>query len=312
MPAVAEESYVPREMVPPGERVAAPQLEPRIRRSAEETRVGDDLLQTYLTDMGQVALLSPEEEVALAQAAEGGDARARRRLIEANLRLVVSIAKRYAHRGVPLLDLIQEGNLGLMRAVEKFDWRRGNRFSTYATWWISQRIKRAVLDQSSGIRLPVNKFEIVRQILSQRERYLREEGREPTDLELAEALGVDVEQIRQVRQATYEPLSLENPITDDGFSLGDVIEDEQASNPDEQVPQDSLHSELRELLEVLNEKELQVLRRRFGLDGGQPRTLAEVGREIEVSKERVRQIQAQALRKLRRQGLAHQLEAYLS
>lgn len=300
MPAVAEE-YTSREA-----------QVPRTGSRLEESPVGDDLLQTYLTDMGQVSLLSAEEEVALAQAAEQGDDRARRRLIEANLRLVVSIAKRYAHRGVPLLDLIQEGNLGLIRAVEKFDWRRGNRFSTYATWWITQRIKRAVLDQSSGIRLPVNKFEVVRQILSQRERFLRQQGREPTDHELADALGLDVEQIRQVRQATYEPLSLENPITEDGFSLGDVLEDEDASNPDEQVPQSSLHAELEGLLSILNEKELQVLRRRFGLDGGNPRTLAEVGREIEVSKERVRQIQAQALRKLRRQGTALQLEAYLS
>lgn len=282
-------------------------------RAVERDRsAGDDLLQTYLTDMGQVPLLTPEEEIALAKRAEKGDEAARRRLIEANLRLVVSIAKRYAHRGVPLLDLIQEGNLGLIRAVEKFDWRRGNRFSTYATWWITQRIKRAVLDQGSGIRLPVNKFDVVRKILTLREKYLRQEGREPTDYELAEALEMDVEQIRQVRQATYEPLSLENPINEDGFSLGDVIEDEEAANPDEQVPQSSLHAELKELLSILNEKELQVLRRRFGLDGGQPRTLAEVGREIDVSKERVRQIQAQALRKLRREGLAHQLEAYLS
>src|SRR5690554_5350749 len=210
MRAVAEEPSITREVPSP-------------KGVAKERSVGDDLLQTYLTDMGQVPLLTPEEEVALAQAAEQGDDGARRRLIEANLRLVVSIAKRYAHRGVPLLDLIQEGNLGLIRAVEKFDWRRGNRFSTYATWWITQRIKRAVLDQSSGIRLPVNKFEVVRQILSQRERFLRQQGREPTDHELAEALGLDVEQIRQVRQATYEPLSLENPITEDGFSLSDVL-----------------------------------------------------------------------------------------
>ncbi|MBO2519745.1 MAG: sigma-70 family RNA polymerase sigma factor [Firmicutes bacterium] len=299
MRAVAEEPSVAREAR-------------SSRGAAEELSVGEDLLQTYLTDMGQVPLLTPEEEVELAKAAEQGDEDARRRLIEANLRLVVSIAKRYAHRGVPLLDLIQEGNLGLIRAVEKFDWRRGNRFSTYATWWITQRIRRAVLDQSSGIRLPVNKFDVVRKILSLRETYLREEGREPTDYELAEALEMDVEQIRQVRQATYEPLSLENPINEDGFSLGDIIEDEDAANPDEQVPQSSLQEELNELLSILNEKELQVLRRRFGLDGGQPMTLAEVGREIDVSKERVRQIQAQALRKLRREGLAHQLEAYLT
>ncbi|MFR5633120.1 MAG: RNA polymerase sigma factor RpoD [Monoglobales bacterium] len=271
-----------------------------------------DPIRMYLKEIGKIPLLSTDEEIELAKRMENGDEEARKRLAEANLRLVVSIAKRYVGRGMQFLDLIQEGNLGLIKAVEKFDYRKGYKFSTYATWWIRQAITRAIADQARTIRIPVHMVETINRLIRASRQMVQELGREPTPEELARKLDMPVERVREIKKISQDPVSLETPIGEEEDShLGDFIQDDNVMVPAEQAAFTLLHEQLMESLETLSEREQQVLRLRFGLDDGRPRTLEEVGRVFHVTRERIRQIEAKALRKLRHPSRSKKLKDYL-
>lgn len=272
----------------------------------------DDHVRMYLKEIGNVPLLSAEEEIELAEKIEQGDEDAKRRLAEANLRLVVSIAKKYVGRGMLFLDLIQEGNLGLIKAVEKFDYRKGFKFSTYATWWIRQAITRAIADQARTIRIPVHMVENINKIIRVSRQLLQEKGREPTDDELAREMQLPVEKVREIRKIAQEPVSLETPIGEEEDShLGDFIPDEDIPAPADAAAFSLLKSQLDQVLNTLTEREREVLKLRFGLKDGKARTLEEVGSQFEVTRERIRQIEAKALRKLRHPSRSKKLKDYL-
>lgn len=272
----------------------------------------DDPVRMYLKEIGRVPLLSADEEVELARRMEEGDEEAKRRLAEANLRLVVSIAKRYVGRGMLFLDLIQEGNLGLIKAVEKFDYRKGYKFSTYATWWIRQAITRAIADQARTIRIPVHMVETINKLIRISRQLLQELGREPSPEEIANHMDISVDRVREIMKIAQEPVSLETPIGEEEDShLGDFIEDQDAPAPAEAASFRLLKEQLEEVLETLTPREEKVLRLRFGLDDGRARTLEEVGQEFGVTRERIRQIEAKALRKLRHPSRSKKLKDYL-
>ncbi len=272
----------------------------------------EDPVRMYLKEIGKVPLLSAEEEIELAQRMENGDEDAKKRLAEANLRLVVSIAKRYVGRGMLFLDLIQEGNLGLIKAVEKFDYRKGYKFSTYATWWIRQAITRAIADQARTIRIPVHMVETINKLIRVSRQLLQELGREPTPEEIAEEMNMPVERVREILKISQEPVSLETPIGEEEDShLGDFIQDDNVPVPADAAAFSLLKEQLNEVLGTLTEREQKVLRLRFGLDDGRARTLEEVGKEFNVTRERIRQIEAKALRKLRHPSRSRKLKDYL-
>jgi RNA polymerase primary sigma factor len=272
----------------------------------------DDPVRMYLKEIGRVPLLTAQEEVELAKRMERGDEEAKRKLIEANLRLVVAIAKKYVGRGMLFLDLIQEGNLGLIRAVEKFDWRKGFKFSTYATWWIRQAITRALADQARTIRIPVHMVETINKLVRVSRQLLQQKGREPTPEEIAEEMKLPVERVREIMKIAQEPISLETPIGEEEDShLGDFIEDAEALAPAEAASYTMLKEQLEGVLETLTARERNVLKLRFGLEDGRPRTLEEVGREFGVTRERIRQIEAKALRKLRHPSRSKRLKDFI-
>ena len=272
----------------------------------------EDPVRMYLKEIGNVPLLSTEEEVALAQRVEAGDESAKKQLIEANLRLVVSIAKKYVGRGMPFLDLIQEGNMGLMKAVDKFDYSKGFKFSTYATWWIRQAITRGIADTGRTIRVPVHMVETINKTLRMTRTLLQELGREPTPEEVAERLGVPVARVREVLKISRDPVSLDTPIgEEDDSHLGDFIEDDSALSPADSAAFSMLREELSTALESLTDRERQVVQLRFGLIDGRARTLEEVGKEFNVTRERIRQIEAKALRKLRHPSRSKRLRDFL-
>ena len=272
----------------------------------------EDPVRMYLKEIGKVPLLTAEEEKNLAMRMENGDMDAKKRLAEANLRLVVSIAKRYVGRGMLFLDLIQEGNLGLIKAVEKFDYRKGYKFSTYATWWIRQAITRAIADQARTIRIPVHMVETINKLIRVQRQLLQEKGREPYPEEIAEKMNLPVERVREIQKISQEPVSLETPIGEEEDShLGDFIQDDNVPVPAEAAAFTLLKEQLVEVLGTLTEREQKVLRLRFGLDDGRARTLEEVGKEFNVTRERIRQIEAKALRKLRHPSRSRKLKDYL-
>ena len=272
----------------------------------------EDPVRMYLKEIGNVPLLSTEEEVVLAKKVEAGDERAKRSLTEANLRLVVSIAKKYVGRGMPFLDLIQEGNMGLMKAVDKFDYTKGYKFSTYATWWIRQAITRGIADTGRTIRVPVHMVETINKTLRMTRTLLQELGREPTPEEVAERLGVPVSRVREVLKISRDPVSLDTPIgEEDDSHLGDFIEDDSALSPADSAAFSMLREELGTALESLTDRERQVVQLRFGLIDGRARTLEEVGKEFNVTRERIRQIEAKALRKLRHPSRSKRLKDFL-
>ncbi len=272
----------------------------------------EDPVRMYLKEIGKVPLLTAEEEIELAQKMEEGDQEAKKRLAEANLRLVVSIAKRYVGRGMLFLDLIQEGNLGLIKAVEKFDYRKGYKFSTYATWWIRQAITRAIADQARTIRIPVHMVETINKLIRVSRQLLQELGREPSPEEIAEEMDMPVERVREILKISQEPVSLETPIGEEEDShLGDFIQDDNVPVPSDAAAFTLLKEQLVEVLGTLTEREQKVLRLRFGLDDGRARTLEEVGKEFSVTRERIRQIEAKALRKLRHPSRSRKLKDYL-
>ena len=273
----------------------------------------DDPIKIYLKDIGNVPLLSFEEEVALAKRIETGDAQAKQLLSESNLRLVVSIAKRYMGRGMSLLDLIQEGNMGLIRAVDKYDYRRGYKFSTYATWWIRQAITRAIADQARTIRIPVHMFETIQKLRKVSKQLQQELNREATYDELAERMNMSVDKIQEILQLSREPVSLETPIGDEEDNqLSDFIKDESGTIPQDAAAYRLLQEHINEVLSTLSEREATVLKLRYGIDNGREMTLEEIGREFNVTRERIRQIEAKALRKLRSKSKSNKLIDYLS
>ena len=272
----------------------------------------EDPVRMYLKEIGKVPLLSADEEIKLAQRMEEGDEAAKKKLAEANLRLVVSIAKRYVGRGMLFLDLIQEGNLGLIKAVEKFDYRKGYKFSTYATWWIRQAITRAIADQARTIRIPVHMVETINKLIRVSRQLLQELGREPTPEEIAAEMNMPVERVREILKISQEQVSLETPIGEEEDShLGDFIQDDNVPVPADAAPFTLLKEQLEEVLGTLTEREQKVLTLRFGLEDGRARTLEEVGREFNVTRERIRQIEAKALRKLRHPSRSRKLKDYL-
>lgn len=272
----------------------------------------DDPVRMYFKEIGKVPLLTAEEERDLAIRIEQGDEEAKKKLCESNLRLVVSIARRYLNRGLSFLDLIQEGNLGLIKAVEKFDYTKGYKFSTYATWWIRQAITRSIADQARTIRIPVHMVETINKLIRISRQLLQEYGREPTSEEIAREMGISVEKVREIKKISQDPVSLETPIGEEEDShLGDFIPDEDIPSPVDAAAYSMLQKQLREVLDTLSEREKKVLILRFGLDDGRPRTLEEVGREFNVTRERIRQIEAKALRKLRHPSRSKKLRDYL-
>ena len=273
----------------------------------------DDPVRMYLKEIGRIKLLSPEEEQDVAKRMAEGDEAARQRMSEANLRLVVSIAKRYVGRGMQLLDLIQEGNLGLMKAVEKFDYTKGYKFSTYATWWIRQSITRAIADQARTIRIPVHMVETINRVLRTSHAMVQKLGREPTTKEIADELHIEQSKVEEVLKIAQEPVSLETPIGEEEDShLGDFIQDDEASQPSEEATYTLLREQLEEVLSTLTPREEQVLRMRFGLVDGKPHTLEEVGKQFDVTRERIRQIESKALRKLRHPSRSKKLRDFLN
>ena len=272
----------------------------------------EDPVRMYLKEIGRIPLLSSEEEIELAKRMEEGDEEAKKKLSEANLRLTVSIAKRYSGRGMQFLDLIQEGNLGLIKAVEKFDYRKGYKFSTYATWWIRQSITRAIADQARTIRIPVHMVETMNRVNHTSRRLLQEYGREPTPEEIAEAMNLPVERVLEISKISQEPVSLETPIGEEEDShLGDFIQDEHIPVPADEAAHTLLREQLEKVMDTLSEREQKVLALRFGLEDGKPHTLEEVGREFQVTRERIRQIEAKALRKLRHPTRSRKLRDFL-
>ena len=272
----------------------------------------EDPVRMYLKEIGKVPLLTADEEISLAKRMENGDENAKKRLAEANLRLVVSIAKRYVGRGMLFLDLIQEGNLGLIKAVEKFDYRKGYKFSTYATWWIRQAITRAIADQARTIRIPVHMVETINKLIRVSRQLLQELGREPQPEEIAKEMNMSVDRVREILKISQEPVSLETPIGEEEDShLGDFIQDDNVPVPADAAAFTLLKEQLVEVLGTLTEREQKVLRLRFGLDDGRARTLEEVGKEFNVTRERIRQIEAKALRKLRHPSRSRKLKDYL-
>ena len=273
----------------------------------------DDPVRMYLKEIGRIKLLTPDEEQEIAKKMAEGDEDARKRMSEANLRLVVSIAKRYVGRGMQLLDLIQEGNLGLMKAVEKFDYTKGYKFSTYATWWIRQSITRAIADQARTIRIPVHMVETINRVLRTSHSMVQKLGREPTTKEIADELHIEESKVEEVLKIAQEPVSLETPIGEEEDShLGDFIQDDEASQPSEEASYTLLREQLEEVLSTLTPREEQVLRMRFGLTDGKPYTLEEVGKEFDVTRERIRQIESKALRKLRHPSRSKKLRDFLN
>lgn len=284
--------------------------EPEILHS--ERGSAEDPVRMYLKEIGRIPLLSSEEEIELAKRMEMGDEEAKKKLSEANLRLTVSIAKRYSGRGMQFLDLIQEGNLGLIKAVEKFDYRKGYKFSTYATWWIRQSITRAIADQARTIRIPVHMVETMNRVNRTSRRLLQEYGREPTSEEIAVTMNLPVERILEVSKISQEPVSLETPIGEEEDShLGDFIQDEHVPVPSEEAAHTLLREQLEEVMDTLSDREQKVLALRFGLEDGKPHTLEEVGRDFQVTRERIRQIEAKALRKLRHPTRSRKLRDFL-
>jgi len=272
----------------------------------------DDTVRMYLREIGKYPLLTPEEEIVLAKRFKAGDLRAKHKLVNSNLRLVVSIAKKYTGRGMLFLDLVQEGNLGLIRAVEKFDYRKGYKFSTYATWWIRQAITRAIADQARTIRIPVHMIETINRLRKTSRILLQQLGHKPTEKEIAQKARMSVDKVREIIKISQVPLSLETPIGDDESSrLGDFVEDQATQAPDEAVLQSLLREDLEQVMSTLSERERLVLKLRFGLDDGHPRTLEEVGRVFNVTRERIRQIEGKALRKLKHPTRAKRLRSYL-
>ena len=272
----------------------------------------EDPVRMYLKEIGKVPLLTPDEEIELAKRMELGDEEAKKTLAEANLRLVVSIAKRYVGRGMQFLDLIQEGNLGLIKAVDKFDYRKGYKFSTYATWWIRQAITRAIADQARTIRIPVHMVETINRLVRTQRQLLQSLGREPSPEEIAKEMDLPVDRVREIMKISQDPVSLETPIGEEEDShLGDFIQDDHVEVPVDAATFTLLHEQLMEVLETLTDREQKVLRLRFGLDDGRPRTLEEVGKEFNVTRERIRQIEAKALRKLRHPSRSKKLKDYL-
>lgn len=272
----------------------------------------DDPVRMYLKEIGKIPLLSSEDEIELAKEMELGNEEAQKRLAEANLRLVVSIAKRYVGRGMQFLDLIQEGNLGLIKAVEKFDYRKGYKFSTYATWWIRQAITRSIADQARTIRIPVHMVETINRLVRTSRQLLQELGREPTMEEIGKRVDMPAERVAEIMKMSQDPVSLETPVGEEEDShLGDFIQDDHVTVPQDAAAYTLLHEQLMEVLGTLTEREQKVLRLRFGLDDGRPRTLEEVGKQFHVTRERIRQIEAKALRKLRHPSRSRKLKDYL-
>lgn len=303
------------------ERAEEPEIAEKEENAADEVDIDlsipdgisiDDPVRMYLKEIGRVPLLTGDEEIKLAQRMEQGDEEAKRRLAEANLRLVVSIAKRYVGRGMLFLDLIQEGNLGLIKAVEKFDYNKGYKFSTYATWWIRQAITRAIADQARTIRIPVHMVETINKLIRVSRQLLQELGREPQPEEIGKEMDISVERVREIMKIAQEPVSLETPIGEEEDShLGDFIEDQDALAPAEAASFMLLKEQLEEVLDTLTPREEKVLRLRFGLDDGRARTLEEVGQHFGVTRERIRQIEAKALRKLRHPSRSKKLKDFL-
>ncbi|WP_082233809.1 RNA polymerase sigma factor RpoD [Halobacillus massiliensis] len=272
----------------------------------------NDPVRMYLKEIGRVNLLSANDEISLAQRIENGDEEAKRELAEANLRLVVSIAKRYVGRGMLFLDLIQEGNMGLIKAVEKFDYRKGYKFSTYATWWIRQAITRAIADQARTIRIPVHMVETINKLIRVQRQLLQDLGREPTPEEIAQDMELTPDKVREILKIAQEPVSLETPIgEEDDSHLGDFIEDQEATSPSDHAAYELLKEQLEDVLDTLTDREENVLRLRFGLDDGRTRTLEEVGKVFGVTRERIRQIEAKALRKLRHPSRSKRLKDFM-
>ncbi len=281
-------------------------------KPAEQSEISDDSVRMYLREIGRIALLSTEEEIRLAKRMEQGDITAKKRLIEANLRLVVSIAKKYIGRGLTLLDLIQEGNTGLLRAVEKFDYHKGYKFSTYATWWIRQAITRAIADQARTIRIPVHMVETINKLIRVQRQLVQDLGREPHPEEIASEMGVPVEKVEHILKISQETVSLEAPVGEEEDSrLGDFLEDKVSLSPEENAIYELLRGHVTEFLQYLNPREQKILRMRFGLEDGRTHTLEEVGQEFGVTRERIRQIEAKALQRLKKHEEAHKLHDYL-
>ena len=283
-----------------------------VEATVPKTLPTDDPVRMYLKEIGKVSLLTADEERELAIRMEQGDEEAKKKLCESNLRLVVSIAKRYLNRGLSFLDLIQEGNLGLIKAVDKFDYTKGYKFSTYATWWIRQAITRSIADQARTIRIPVHMVETINKLIRISRQLLQEYGREPTSEEIAKEMGITVEKVREIKKISQDPVSLETPIGEEEDShLGDFIPDDAVPAPVDAAAYSMLKEQLMEVLDTLSDREKKVLMLRFGLEDGRPRTLEEVGKEFNVTRERIRQIEAKALRKLRHPSRSKKLKDYL-